>query len=383
MTVSSEAGRFERLERGAEPWRFWVGAGILALVACHRGPSPAADAAPPTASAVASASASAFALPTPAALAAPFRATNAHGFVAATAIDGTGASHRVITSLGDALPQQAIPIASFTKLWTAVAALRLVAVHRLALTDSVAELLPSLAKRPWSDSTLAELMTHTSRVPELDEAGGFFSKRDVSFADPVATLEKHLSRTATEKRGVFKYKNAEYALVGAILATRAALPFPELLKREVFDPAKMSHSGLLTGTAPAEVDARSLGTVRAQNFFAAGAGYSTPEDLLAFFEALSGDALLDEPSKALLFDGQKSRGYGALGCWAYPFSRGDAGVTLLVERQGALGNMQLFAAFLPERRRAVVAWSSTSLAFDHPYLGHGVGHALASLLADR
>ncbi len=374
----------------------WVLAGAMA---CHRAPSPALDGAAPPASAVASGSAvssgsasavasasarpAALALPTPAALAAPFRATNAHGFVAVTGIDSAGASHRVITSLGDALPQQAIPIASFTKLWTAVAALRLVAAHRLALTDRVADLLPSLASRPWSDSTLAELMSHTSRVPEFDEAGGYFSKRDVTFTDPVATLEKHLSRTATEKRGVFKYKNAEYALVGAILATRAAVPFPELLKREVFDPARMSHSGLLMGAIPAEVDARSLGTVRAQNFFAAGAGYSTPEDLLAFFEALSGDALLDEPSKALLFDGQKSRGYGALGCWAYPFTSGDAGATLLVERKGALGDLSLFSAFLPERRRAVVAWSSTSLAFDHPYLGRGVGHALASLLDAR
>ena len=322
-------------------------------------------------------------VPSAAALIAAFRGTNARGFVAATALTGEGASRRVIAALGGGLPAQPIPIASFTKLWTAVAALRLVAAHRLALTDRVAELVPSLASRPWADSTLAELLSHTSRVPEFDEAGGFFSRRDVTFSNPVATLETHLSRTATERRGVFKYKNAEYALVGAILATRAALPFPELLKREVFDPATMSHSGLLVGAVPADVDARPLGTTRAQNFFAAGAGYSTAEDLLAFFEALSTDALLDEPSKALLFDGQKSRGYGALGCWAYPFGSADAGTSLLVERQGALGSLKLFAAFLPERRRAVVAWSSTSVRFDHPYLGHGVGSALASLLDAR
>jgi hypothetical protein len=147
----------------------------------------------------------------------------------------------------------------------------------------------------------------------------------------------------------------------------------------------MTRSGILIGGVPADVDARSLGTVRAQNFFAAGAGTSTPEDLLAFFEALAGDALLDEPSRHLLFDGVKSRGYGALGCWAYPFATADAGAepTLLVERQGALGGMKLFAAFLPGSRRAVVAWSSTSVAFDHPYLGRGVGHALATLLTDR
>jgi len=388
---------------------FFVGWCLASLLACRQPPSapprgdaatsdaatddpanhaaagnPATDGAPAlVAEASMVVAPAATALPSAAALIAAFRGTNARGFVGVTAVTGGGASRRVIAALGGGLPAPGIPIASFTKLWTAVAALRLVAAHRLALSDRVAELLPSLAGRPWADSTLAELMSHTSRVPEFDEASGFFSRRDVTFSDPVATLETHLSRTATEKRGVFKYKNAEYALVGAILATRAALPFPELLKREVFDPAKMSHSGLLVGAVPADVDARSLGTTRAQNFFAAGAGYSTPEDLLAFFEALSSDALLDEPSKALLFDGQRSRGYGALGCWAYPFGSADAGTTLLVERQGALGSLTLFAAFLPERRRAVVAWSSTSVRFDHPYLGHGVGNALAMLLDVR
>ena len=45
--------------------------------------------------------------------------------------------------------------------------------------------------------------------------------------------------------------------------------------------------------------------------------------------------------------------------------------------------MKLFATLLPERRRAVVAWSSTSLQFDHPSQGRGVGFALASLLDTR
>lgn len=390
----------ERSEKSAKARNFLGGVILLSVVACRPAatreqasasasasapaPASASPSASPSPSASASAPATAPVLPTAEALAAPFRATHARGFVAVTALDGSGVPHRVVTALplGDTLPTQAVPIASFTKLWTAVAALRLVAAHRLALTDRVADVLPSLASRPWSDSTLAELMSHTSRVPEFDEASGYFSRRDVSFADPVATLEKHLSRTQTEKRGVFKYKNAEYALVGAMVATRAALAFPEVLAKEVFAPAKMTRSGILIGGVPADVDARSLGTVRAQNFFAAGAGTSTPEDLLAFFEALAGDALLDEPSRRLLFDGVKSRGYGALGCWAYPFATGDAGAepALLVERQGALGGMKLFAAFLPGSRRAVVAWSSTSVAFDHPYLGRGVGHALATLL---
>ncbi|MDB4944428.1 MAG: beta-lactamase [Labilithrix sp.] len=325
-------------------------------------------------------------LPAPDVLAAAFKGTAARGFVAATMRGSDGVPVRALAPLGrgDArlAPDAPVPIASFTKLWTAVAALQLVAAHRLELSMTIAEVLPALARRAWADSTLAELMSHTSRVPEFDEASGYFRKRDVSFEDPVAALERYVPRS-TEKRGVFKYRNAEYAIVGAMVAARAGKPLADVLQGSVFGPAKMTRSGLLVGSAEPAVDLHALGVVRAQNFFAAGAGYSTADDLLSFFEALGDATLLDAEQKKLLFDGQKSRGYGALGCWAYPFETAPGATTLLVERQGALGDMKLFAAFAPEQRRAVVAWSSPSLDFDHPYLGHGVGFQLARLVVVR
>ena len=353
---------------------------LASLGACREAPAPAAvvdavvDAAVPVDAAAPEtpgAATRAAPLPKPGVLTASLRTANAHGWVAAT----NGPAH-VVEPLGGEATDRAVPIASFTKLWAAVAALQLVAQKKMALTDTVADLLPSLKGRAWADSTLAELMSHTSKVPEFDEASGYFRKRDVSFEDPLAAITQYVPRV-TEKRGVFKYRNAEYAIVGTIVAARADKSLPDVLRDEVFARAKMTHSGLLIGAPPADVDLRSLGPVRAQNFFAAGAGYSTPEDLLAFFDALAGDSLLDEAGKALLFDGQKSRGYSALGCWVYTFSGSQ-----LVERQGALGEMRLFSAFLPAEKRAVVAWSSTSLNFDHPYLQHGVGYELARLISD-
>ena len=329
------------------------------------------DAAPPDVSPPEPAAPRAAPLPKAAVLTAPLRSANARGWVAAT----NGEAH-VIEPLGGEVTDKAVPIASFTKLWTAVAALQLVAQQKLALTDTIADVLPSLKARAWSDSTLAELMSHTSKVPEFDEASGYYRKHDVSFEDPLAAITQYVPR-ATEKRGVFKYRNAEYAIVGTIVAVRAGKSLPDVLRDDVFARAKMTHSGLLVGAAPPEVDLRSLGPVRAQNFFAAGAGYSTAEDLVAFFDALAGDALLDDASKALLFDGQKSRGNSALGCWSYSFSGSQ-----LVERPGTLGDLKLYSAFLPVERRAVVAWSSTSVSFDHAYSHRGVGYELARLISD-
>ncbi|MFO0676985.1 MAG: serine hydrolase domain-containing protein [Polyangiaceae bacterium] len=271
-----------------------------------------------------------------------------------------------------------VPVASFTKLWTAVATFRLVERGSLGLDDTVRDRIPELASRPWSTATLRELMTHTSAMPEFDEASGYFGDASVDPRDPVKAITLRVPSRRTEARGVFKYKNSEYALVGAMVSRAAGMPAHEALRTLVFGPAGMKDSGLL-GTDAVAVDTSSLGHVRAANFFAAGAGYSTADDFLAFFEALSGSTLLGAESKTTLFDGSKARGWGAYGCWAMPFAR-DAGTATLVERQGALGTAKIFSAFFPESGEAVVAWTRRDVDFGHPYQGRGLGHRLTSVL---
>ena len=164
------------------------------------------------------------ALPLPSAerLVAPFRGTKAHGFVAMTNMDRRAF---VPITPGDALdPARPVLVASFTKLWTAVAALRMVARGELSLDETAKDALPELASRPWAPSTLRELLTHTSLVPEFDEKAGYYRKPDVDFQAPVEVLARHVPRDWTEKRGVYKYRNSELALVGAILGARAKMP---------------------------------------------------------------------------------------------------------------------------------------------------------------
>ena len=322
-------------------------------------------------------------LPSARHLAAPFRGTSARGFVAMTNTDRAApeSMRRTVTSLGagDAGVdlERPVLVASFTKLWTAVAALRMIERKELSLDDTVRGTLPALASRPWASSTLRELLTHTSLVPEFDDKGGYYRKTDVDFSAPVPVLARYIPVEWTEKQGVYKYRNAELALVGAILAERSKLPIDQLLAREVFVPARMKHAGLLIATAVPDLDLVPMGAIRPQNFFTAGAGYASGADLLAFFEALAGADLLTAASKTLLFDGSSKRGYGALGCWAYPFARPEGGTTLLVERPGSFGNVRLFTAFFPEEGRAIVAWTGDGTEIARPRTGKGIGVALA------
>jgi CubicO group peptidase (beta-lactamase class C family) len=317
-------------------------------------PEPIPDAGPEAAAPVVT-------LPTAEQLTAPFAKTKAHGFVG---VSFAGARELVPIVKGEGVDAaKPVLVASFTKLWTAVAALRL-----LSLDATIAEVLPSLAKRPWASSTLRELMTHTSLVPEFDEKGGYYRNADVDPADVLAAVTKYVPADWTEKRGVFKYRNAEFAIVGAMLAAHEKKSPGEVLASEVFARAGMKHAGLLGRTKPEGLDLSPMGAIRPQNFFTAGAGYASPEDLFAFFEALGTDALLAAEKRELLFT-------SSFGSWAYAFEGAR-----MVERPGSFGNVRLFSAYYPDEKRAVIAWTGDGIDLPRPRAAaKGIGAALARL----
>jgi hypothetical protein len=139
----------------------------------------------------------------------------------------------------------------------------------------------------------------------------------------------------------------------------------------------MTHAGLLVTKGPPDLALGAMGAIRPQNFFTAGAAYASAADLLSFFEALLGGRLLGPASLSALFLGDPGRGYGALGCWAYPFALPDGGTTLLVERPGSFGDVRLFAALFPDQRRAVVAWTGDGVDLGRPRAARGTAFALA------
>lgn len=351
----------------------------FALLGCHKtesvAPPPAVEAAAPSVTApssvpvVASSAPDAAppARPLPAAAALRAIVKDAHGFVAVTG-DGQRAVIGVGTD-GD-VADTPVLVASFTKLIVAVALLRLVARKELSLDDEIRALVPELRAKPWADSTLREVMSHTSRIPELD--AGFYSRTDVDFTHPAAVLAKEVS-AATEKRGVWKYRNSEYAVLGAVLEAKGGQPAAEVLAREVFKPAGMKHAGIVVKGRPHDVDFLPMGRTRPENFFTAGDGYASPSDLLAFFEALGSDTLLDAATRALLFTGMPNHDQAALGCWAYPY----AGSPLLVERPGSFGNVKLVSVFYPAERRALVFWTKDPIEVGKPRTKNSIAAKLA------
>jgi CubicO group peptidase (beta-lactamase class C family) len=338
-------------------------------------PTPMVDASPPPVDPpVVDAGPTARPLPERERLRAIFQKTPAQGFVAMT-----NGKDRVAVGLpnDDRGFQHPVLVASFTKLWVAVATLRLVGRKLFSLDDEIGALLPELKAKPWADSTVRELMSHLSRVPEFES--GFFNRTDIDFSHAAATLAKEVPAT-TEKRGVWKYRNSEYAILGAVLEAKGGKPAAKVLAEEVFGPAHMTMAGILVGKAPDDVDMAPMGRVRPQNFFTAGNGIATADDLLSFFEAMMNGALIDADAQKTLFAGMPSHDQAALGCWAYPYDKGEGGQkTLLVERPGSFGNVKLVSAFFPEERRAIVSWSGASLDVGKPRTKNSIAWKMAHL----
>lgn len=314
-------------------------------------------------------------LPAEPSLVMPLRAVAADGFVAMT----NGDARLYASARRGAAVERERPVflASFTKLWVAVAALRMVERRTLSLSATIRDLVPELSSRPWATATLEELLTHTSEVPELDDAQTGYFRARVDLSNPAKVLAAHVPTAFKEKRGVYKYRNAEIAIAGVMLSARETKPLAKVLADEVFGPAGMTHAGLFTGAAPEGLDVSVMGGVRPQNFLGAGAGYASPADLLSFFDALDGGKLLSAESRARLFDGQRARADGAMGCWAYPFDKPGGGRTLLVERTGTLGNVRLFSAYFPDEHRAVVAWNGVGGKLGRPRGAGGPALAIA------
>jgi hypothetical protein len=155
-----------------------------------------------------------------------------------------------------------------------------------------------------------------------------------------------------------------------------------VLEKEVFTLAEMKHAGIVVKGRPADVDFVPMGRVRPENFFTAGNGYASVNDLLSFFEALDRDTLLGADSKKLLFEGRPNHDRAALGGWAYEYPTGDGGTTLLVERPGSFGNVKLVTAFAPERHRAIVFWTGEPLEVGKPRTKNSIAAKLAHALLE-
>jgi D-alanyl-D-alanine carboxypeptidase len=227
-------------------------------------------------------------------------------------------------------------LGSINKIFTKVAIGQLVAAGNLALTDTVGALLPDYPESPARKATVDQLLNHRGGIadffgPVFDAAPKDRFRSNADYYRFVAAQPIRHEPGARQE-----YCNGCYIVLGAIVERVSGQPYETYMTRHVFTPAGMKDAGWFTSTPPPPALAtgytRRTGPGRPDGPLhvntamhgaagsAAGGGYATAADLLAFDTALRTGKVLDPTRTGWMLNGgpvQAGRaggGIGAAGC---------------------------------------------------------------------
>ncbi len=253
-------------------------------------------------------------------------------------------------------------LGSVTKQFTAALVLLMQQDGKLNINDPVSKYLPD-APKAWEKITLANLLGHTSGIPNFtsfkefhtwaasphtwDEEYAFFKDKPLDF----------------EPGSKFDYSNSNFEVLGGILEKVSGKKYGDLLRERIFDPLGMKDSGLdsdelilpkrAEGYMPGP---NGLMVARSESMsvpFSAGSIYSTTGDLLKWEQGLFGGKLLSADSlKAMTTPGKGDYGLGVM-------IHNQEGVKV-VEHGGGIEGFNTNLIYVPDKRICVVVLANVN-----------------------
>jgi CubicO group peptidase (beta-lactamase class C family) len=243
-------------------------------------------------------------------------------------------------------------IASVTKQFTAAAILLLEDRGKLKTDDLVKKYLPD-APASWDKITIYNLLTMTSGI------AGDAAKYEPGSPDKLVYVDKPLDFQPGQK---WDYSNVGYDVLGYLLEKVSGQTYADFVQQNIFGPLRMNDSGYDSNVAiiphrasgywPGADGIENAERTNISGAFAAGALYSTTEDLLRWEEGLFGGKLLTSaslrkmttPFKHTIFQHDYA-------CGLYVYSVNGRQV-IDYDGNGIGFNAQL--AYYPEERLAVI-----------------------------
>jgi CubicO group peptidase (beta-lactamase class C family) len=269
---------------------------------------------------------------------------------------------RRVMAYGAAKPDSLFEIGSITKTFTGLLLAQMAVQKKLDLRDPIRELLPpGVAAQPKGfEITLLDLATHHSGLPGMPDnppPGGLREKyTDYHASDLYDFIKRHgVGKTTNTK---FLYSNLGFTVLGAALATRARISYPELLQREITGPLGMKDTAISLSPELRGRLMQGYGFDRNPTpawdldaFASAGGIRSTAGDMLTYLEA----QLHPErtPFSAALIRSQRIRDHIAGDidialAWMYDSPAG------VYSHNGGTGGFTSYACFDPRRDFAAV-----------------------------
>jgi CubicO group peptidase (beta-lactamase class C family) len=202
-------------------------------------------------------------------------------------------------------PATKFRLGSLTKQFTAASILLLEERGKLKVDEPVKTYLPD-APAAWDKITIFNLLTHSSGIPNFTSFPDYAATQ--AFATPVEKVvarfrDKPLDFAPGEK---MSYSNSGYVLLGYLIERITGGSYATFVQDNIFTPLGMKDSGYdsnsavilrrASGYAPSPTGPVNAGFIHMSIPHAAGALYSTTEDLLKWQQALHGARVVSAAS---------------------------------------------------------------------------------------
>ncbi|MFC4870690.1 serine hydrolase domain-containing protein [Negadavirga shengliensis] len=267
-------------------------------------------------------------------------------------------------------------IASITKLFTSVLIMQLVEKDIIDLNQSINTYLPAYEGEGADKVSVRQLLNHTSGMVNIDAGTSLESALHNGIPlyqkprSPDELLRDFCSGKLENNPGeVFDYNNADYIVLGKIIEKVYNKAYEQVLFENILQPLEMINTGLihqgkifenLANTYFFRDDLERLVPdlpVYMENWYAAGAMYSTSSDILQFSEALFGLKLLQQESLDQMFvSGLGEYGYGV---WVYEDYPINNKMYKIIKRPGRIMGAQAMLFHVLNEDATIIILSNT------------------------
>lgn len=283
-------------------------------------------------------------------------------------------------------PATKFRLGSITKQFTAASILLLEERGMLKLDDPIKKYIPD-APAAWEKITIFHLLTHTSGIPNFTSLPEYKSlKHEASpVARTIATVrDKPLDFPPGEK---MSYSNSGYLVLGYTIERITGSTYEKFVTDNIFTPLGMKDSGYdsnttiiprrAAGYTPSPTGPMNADFIHMTIPHAAGALYSTTEDLLRWEQGLFGGKLISAASLAkMTTPDQNNYAFGVI------VQTGSG--RKVVQHDGGIDGFSTSLAYYPDTKTTVAVLANLAgnapgqIAANLGELAHGGTVTLAS-----
>ena len=240
-------------------------------------------------------------------------------------------------------------IFSLTKTFTTVLIMQLYEKGKINLDSTISSYYPEYKGEAARKVTIRNLLTYSSGRENKDSGSPALIRQ--AYNETIWNLDDFIKTFLSEKLvdepgTKFNYNNGDFIILGKIIENIYKKPFEQVLEEQILKPLKMHNTGFMHhDTIIENLDEGYFGDTSnvhklyiptnyyIDNYYSAGAMYSTPEDLLLFDQAIFNNIILDSSTVSIMLTPYKKLADVAFGFWVYPKKFGNIN-TIFAERQG-------------------------------------------------